>query len=205
MELIAIADDELRFIVRADVAQLVEHRHGKAGVRGSNPLVGLAQRWAGMPPAARPREHRRFAERLASRMSRRPISCCLCRSAMASLQRRSQVALEPAVAAASVARASLWVVSGRDPCRERLPSDRRAVHAGRGSGQTARLRSFRPTSSLRPARNRRGKRLLDGLKRVVNVAATVLIYLADSISASPRSFLPVGARCRGLEQSGPTR
>jgi hypothetical protein len=39
---IAIADDELIFVDRADVAQLVEHRHGKAGVKGSSPFVGLA-------------------------------------------------------------------------------------------------------------------------------------------------------------------
>ncbi len=29
------------FAVRADVAQLVEHLHGKEGVRGSSPRVGL--------------------------------------------------------------------------------------------------------------------------------------------------------------------
>jgi hypothetical protein len=31
----------LGFGLRADVAQLVEHLHGKEGVRGSSPLVGL--------------------------------------------------------------------------------------------------------------------------------------------------------------------
>ena len=33
----------LGFELRADVAQLVEHLHGKEGVRGSSPRVGFAQ------------------------------------------------------------------------------------------------------------------------------------------------------------------
>ena len=37
------APGTLGLIVRADVAQLVEHLHGKEGVRGSSPRVGLAQ------------------------------------------------------------------------------------------------------------------------------------------------------------------
>ena len=32
----------LGFVARADVAQMVEHLHGKEGVRGSSPRVGFA-------------------------------------------------------------------------------------------------------------------------------------------------------------------
>ena len=40
---IAVGGDRARIRARADVAQLVEHLHGKEGVRGSSPLVGLAK------------------------------------------------------------------------------------------------------------------------------------------------------------------
>ncbi len=46
-EHIAIGGDHARIRARADVAQLVEHLHGKEGVRGSSPRVGLPKNRAG--------------------------------------------------------------------------------------------------------------------------------------------------------------